>query len=40
MENNKLYREQIRKRKLLKEVWDECSFDEIIDAGFEYNKCS
>ena len=39
-ELNKAYREQVRKRNLLKEVWDECSFDEIIDAGFEYNKCS
>lgn len=37
---DKLYREQLRKRKLLKEVWDECSFDEIIDAGFDFNKCS
>ena len=37
---DKLYREQVRKRKLLKEVWDECSFDEIIEAGFDCGKCS
>ena len=29
----------INKKELLKKVWEECSFDEIIDAGFEYNKC-
>lgn len=28
------------KEELLKQVWETCSFDEIIDAGFEYNKCS
>lgn len=33
-------REKIRKTNLLKEVWETCTFDEIIDAGFEYNKCS
>jgi hypothetical protein len=27
------------KEKLLKEVWKNCTFDEIINAGFEYNKC-
>lgn len=29
----------INKKKLLKKIWEECTFDEIIDAGFEYNKC-
>lgn len=29
----------INKKEILKKVWEECSFDEIIDAGFEYNKC-
>lgn len=28
------------KENLLKEVWATCSFDEIIDSGFEQNKCS
>ena len=28
------------KNELLKQLWENCSFDEIIDAGFEYNKCS
>lgn len=28
------------KEELLKQVWENCSFDEIIDAGFEHNKCS
>ena len=28
------------KKELLKQVWEQFSFDEIIDAGFEYNKCS
>ena len=37
---DKAYREKIRKEKLLKEVWETCTFDEIIDAGFEHNKCS
>jgi hypothetical protein len=37
---DKAHREKIRKEKLLKEVWETCTFDEIIDAGFEYNKCS
>lgn len=27
-------------KELLKEVWERLSFDEIIDAGFEYNQCS
>lgn len=27
------------KEDLLKEVWEICTFDEIIDAGFEQNKC-
>ena len=27
------------KKELLKKVWNECTFDEIIDAGFELNKC-
>jgi hypothetical protein len=28
------------KKELLKQLWETCTFDEIIDAGFEYNKCS
>ena len=28
------------KKELLKQLWEQCSFDEIVDAGFEYNKCS
>ena len=28
------------KKKLLQIIWDECSFDEIIDAGLDLNKCS
>lgn len=28
------------KKELLKQLWETCSFDEIIDAGFEHNKCS
>ena len=28
-----------QKKELLKTVWAEFSFDEIIDAGFDYNKC-
>lgn len=28
------------KNKLLQIIWDECSFDEIIDAGLNLNKCS
>lgn len=28
------------KKKLLQIVWDECSFDEIINAGLELQKCS
>lgn len=39
-EIDKAYREKVRKEKLLKEVWETCSFDEIIDAGFDNNKCS
>lgn len=27
------------KQELLKEVWKTCTFDEIIDAGFEQNEC-
>ena len=27
------------RKALLKQVWDNCSFDEIINAGFEMNKC-
>ena len=37
---DKARREKIRKASLLKEVWETCSFDEIIDAGFDNNKCS
>lgn len=37
---DKLYREQVRKRQLLKEVWETCTFDEIIDSGFDCGKCS
>ena len=29
----------MNKEELLKEVWKSCTFDEIIDAGFKYNKC-
>ena len=28
------------KKKLLQIIWDECTFDEIIDAGLDLNKCS
>lgn len=28
------------KKKLLQIIWDECSFDKIIDAGLDLNKCS
>lgn len=28
------------KNKLLQIIWDECSFDEIINAGLDLNKCS
>ena len=28
------------KEELLKQVWETCSFDDIINTGFEYNKCS
>ena len=28
------------KKKLLQIIWDECSFDEIINAGLDLNKCS
>jgi len=28
------------KQKLLQIIWDECTFDEIIDAGLDLNKCS
>lgn len=37
---DKARREKIRKENLLKEVWETCTFDEIIDAGFFLNKCS
>ena len=30
----------MNKAELLKQVWETCTFDEIIDAGFEHNKCS
>ncbi len=30
----------ITKKKLLQIIWDECSFDEIINAGLNLNKCS
>lgn len=30
----------MNKEELLKQVWETCTFDEIIDAGFDYNKCS
>lgn len=30
----------MNKAELLKQIWETCTFDEIIDAGFEYNKCS
>ena len=33
---DKAHREKIRKEKLLKEVWETCTFDEIITAGCEY----
>ena len=39
-ELNRLYKEKVRKRNLLKKVWDECSFDEIIEVGFDCGKCS
>lgn len=35
-----LHRTTLRKKQILKDVWEQCTFDEIIDAGFEYNKCS
>ena len=28
----------LKKQQLLKDVWEQCTFDEIIDAGFDYNK--
>lgn len=37
---DKIHREKTRKAAILKEAWENCSFDEIIDAGFDYNKCS
>lgn len=37
---DKARREKIRKASILKEVWETCTFDEIIDAGFDHNKCS
>lgn len=39
-ELDKAYREKIRKENLLKEVWETCTFDEIIDSGFDCGKCS
>ena len=39
-EINKAYAEKIKKGRLLEEVWETCTFDEIIDAGFFLNKCS
>lgn len=39
-ERQKKHHEQTRKQVTLKDVWKTCTFDEIIDAGFEYNKCS
>lgn len=31
-------REKVRKEVILKEVWETCSFDEIIEAGIKYSK--
>lgn len=39
-ETVELHRNTSRKQQLLKDVWEQYTFDEIIDAGFEYNKCS
>lgn len=32
------YRKTLRKKALLKEVWETCTFDEIIAAGREYSQ--
>lgn len=37
---DKAHREKTRKENLLKEVWETCTFDEIIDSGFDCGKCS
>ena len=37
-EMEKKRREKVRKDILLKEVWETCSFDEIIEAGIKYSK--
>lgn len=37
-EKEKKYQEKVRKDNLLKEVWETCSFDEIIEAGIKYSK--
>lgn len=37
-ENETKRREKIRKEVILKEVWETCSFDEIIEAGIKYSK--
>jgi hypothetical protein len=37
---DKAHREKTRKENLLKEVWETCTFGEIIDSGFNCDKCS
>lgn len=37
-ENETKRREKVRKEVILKEVWETCSFDEIIEAGIKYSK--
>ena len=37
-EMEKKRREKVRKETILKEVWETCSFDEIIEAGIKYSK--
>ena len=37
-EMEKKRREKVRKEVILKEVWETCSFDEIIEAGIKYSK--
>ena len=37
-EVEKKHREKVRKEVILKEVWETCSFDEIIEAGVKYSK--
>lgn len=39
-ENIELYKNTQNKQQILKDVWEQCTFDEIIDTGFEYGKCS